>query len=98
MKNIFRFVFFLFFASINGQNAQSLEFVEDYTFKANSVFGIDTFGTKYYSDKNESFYKKNADTTISYANFQLGKISSANAFNPFKINLFYKDFNTSEIA
>lgn len=63
-------------------------------FDAEEVFGIDTFGTTYYSDKNHSFYKKNADTTISYANFQLGKITTANTFNPLKINLFYQDFNT----
>lgn len=94
MKNTFCFIIFLFFATIYGQNTKSLEFIEDYPFKANTVFGIDTFGTKYYSDENESFYKKNADTMISYANFQLGKITSANAFNPLKINLFYQDFNT----
>jgi len=32
--------------------------------------------------------------TIQYSNLQLGKITSANTFNPLKINLFYKYFNT----
>ena len=64
------------------------------SFEAEQIFGVDTFGTTYFSDKNNSFYKKAADTTISYANFQLGKITSANAFNPLKINLFYQEFNT----
>lgn len=77
-----------------GQEKIKLEFKETSSLKAQSIFGIDTFGTTYYTDENESFYKKAADTTISYANFQLGKITSANAFNPLKINLFYQDFNT----
>jgi hypothetical protein len=32
--------------------------------------------------------------TINYSNAQLGNITSVNAFNPLKINVFYKDFNT----
>ncbi|WP_179354204.1 hypothetical protein [Winogradskyella vidalii] len=62
--------------------------------EAKTVFGIDTFGTLYYTTENNSFHKKTKDTVISYANFQLGDITSANTFNPLKINLFYKDFNT----
>lgn len=33
----------------------------------------------------------------SYANVQLGNIASVNAFNPLKINVFYKDFNSVTI-
>ncbi|MDN3493900.1 hypothetical protein [Winogradskyella bathintestinalis] len=61
---------------------------------AKVIFGIDTFGTLYYSSENNSFHKKTQDTIITYANFQLGEITSANIFNPLKINLFYRDFNT----
>ena len=76
------------------QNNISLQIEDSLKISANKVFGIDTFETLYYSDNNQSFYKKTTDTTISYANFQLGKITSANTFNPLKINLFYRDFNT----
>ncbi|WP_299098879.1 hypothetical protein [uncultured Winogradskyella sp.] len=62
--------------------------------KAESIFGIDNYGTFYYSTENNTFNKKTKDTIISYSNFQLGEITSANTFNPLKINLFYKDFNT----
>ncbi|MDP5081840.1 MAG: hypothetical protein NWP87_04220 [Winogradskyella sp.] len=62
--------------------------------KVKNIFGVDTFGTFYYTTNNNSFHKKTIDTTITYANFQLGEISSANTFNPLKINLFYRDFNT----
>lgn len=79
------------------QEKIQLEFKETSDLKAETVFGIDTFGTTYYSKESQSFYKKTADTTISYANFQLGKITSANAFNPLKINLFYQEFNTAII-
>lgn len=62
--------------------------------KAEKIFNADTFGTLYYSTENNAFNKKTKDTTITYTNFQLGEITSANAFNPLKINLFYQDFNT----
>jgi hypothetical protein len=94
MKNTLYIIFCLIFSQCFTQKSVSIELLDETKFKANSIFGIDTFGTTYYSDKNESFYKKSADTTISYANFQLGKIASANTFNPLKINLFYRDFNT----
>ncbi|MBT8243626.1 MAG: hypothetical protein HKP48_11380 [Winogradskyella sp.] len=93
MKGIlYIIIFFAFFGF--SQNKIRLEFKNSLELKAETVFGIDTFGTIYYSDENHSFYKKASDTTISYANFQLGKITSANTFNPLKINLFYQDFNT----
>lgn len=62
--------------------------------KAETIFGADTFNTLYFSSANNAFNKKATDTIITYTNFQLGKIATANAFNPLKINLFYKDFNT----
>jgi len=65
-----------------------------YEVMAEEVWGIDKFETLYFSTEEQSFLKQSRDTTITYANFQLGKIASANTFNPLKINLFYKDFNT----
>jgi hypothetical protein len=62
--------------------------------KAKSIFGVDPYGTLYYTTDNNSFHKKTKDTTLVYANFQLGEITSANTFNSLKINLFYRDFNT----
>jgi hypothetical protein len=87
-----------FTSSIYAQELIEITFIDSTTLKADKVFGVDTFSTLYYSDKNNSFYKQTNDTTISYSNFQLGKITSANAFNPLKINLFYKDFNTVVIT
>jgi hypothetical protein len=87
-------LFLLLSVSAFCQENSEARLLDSIKFKAEQIFGVDNFGTFYYSDKNGSFYTKSADTTISYANFQLGKITSANAFNPLKINLFYQDFNT----
>ncbi|MFD1063033.1 hypothetical protein ACFQ1Q_07225 [Winogradskyella litorisediminis] len=94
MKQLIFSILSLVFSFALSQNKVSLKFQSETVIEADKVYGVDTFETLYFSDEIGSFYKKSADTTISYANFQLGKISSANAFNPLKINLFYKDFNT----
>jgi len=65
--------------------------------KADQLWGIDKFETLYISTENQTFLKISKDTTITYANFQLGKLYSVNTFNPLKINLFYRDFNTAII-
>ncbi|WP_179344174.1 hypothetical protein [Winogradskyella ursingii] len=62
--------------------------------KVATIFGIDNFETLYYTTEDNTFYKKTKDTTITYTNFQLGGVTTANIFNPLKINLFYQDFNT----
>ena len=62
--------------------------------KADIVSGVDTFGTIYYTTENNTFHKKTKDTTITYTNVQLSKITSVNGFNPLKLNVFYKDFNS----
>lgn len=88
------YFFLCFFTSIYAQAQIETVLIDSTHLKADKIFGIDTFFTLYYSDKNNSFFKRTQDTTISYSNFQLGKITTANAFNPLKINLFYRDFNT----
>ena len=39
--------------------------------------------------------KKTPKKTFSYSNIELGKLSMVNIQNPFKIILFYADFNTA---
>ena len=52
-----------------------------------------TVETLYYLDDN-AIYKQSKDgTNINFSNYQLGNVTSANTFNPLKINLFYQDFN-----
>ncbi|WP_353779615.1 hypothetical protein [Winogradskyella sp. 3972H.M.0a.05] len=63
-------------------------------FKVDQIVSIDNFNTLYYTSDNLSFNKKSDTQTVDYSNIQLGRITSADAFNTLKINLFYKDFNT----
>ena len=77
-----------------GQKQVSLALKDSSIVKVNQLFGIDNFGTFYFSTENNTFHKQSKDTTLTYTNFQLGEINSANIFNPLKINLFYQDFNT----
>jgi len=92
MKHPFLFVI-LFSASIFAQEFIETSFIEDQPLTVDTLVFIDNFETTY-TITNNVFHKTNALKTISYNNIQLGNITSANAFNPLKINLFYKDFNT----
>lgn len=64
--------------------------------QADTFVSVTNFNTTYYILDNVLF--KHSDETkgidIGYNNFQLGNITSANTFNPLKINVFYKNFNT----
>jgi len=96
MQKLF-YILFLFSFTCVAQQQIKASIADSTNLKAESIFGVDTFGTLYYSTENNTFHKKTKDTTIAYANFQLGKITSANTFSSLKINLFYKDFNTAVI-
>ncbi len=96
MQKLF-YILFLFGFTCVAQQQIKASIADSTNLKAESIFGVDTFGTLYYSTENNTFHKKTKDTTIAYANFQLGKITSANTFSSLKINLFYKDFNTAVI-
>ncbi|RKE91934.1 hypothetical protein [Ichthyenterobacterium magnum] len=85
----------LLFVSVTLFSQENIEttFIKKTELKAQSIVDIDNFGTIYYLNKN-TLYKKSDTKTLSYSNIQLNTITSANAFNPLKVNLFYKDFNT----
>ena len=93
MRKILYIIFLFSFAGVAQQQVK-VNLIDSTQLKAKTIFGVDNFGTLYYSTENNSFHKKVNDTTIVYSNFQLGEITSANTFNPLKINLFYQDFNT----
>ncbi len=93
MKKLLYILFFFGFTCIAQQQVRA-SLKDSIPLKAKSIFGVDTFGMLYYTTENNTFHKKAKDTTITYTNFQLAEITTANAFNSLKINLFYKDFNT----
>ena len=69
------------------------EFIEKTKLQANSIVGFDSFKSLIYIENNTLVVNRPSGT-LTYSNLQLGDMTSANAFNPLKINVFYKDFNT----
>lgn len=95
MKNSF-YLFFFLSSSLFSQIEYEVTSVETTNRDFQSIIDIDNFGIFYFLDNN-ILYKETSNKVINYSNVQLGEITSANAFNPLKISLFYKDFNTAII-
>ncbi|TYC12687.1 hypothetical protein ES677_08480 [Bizionia gelidisalsuginis] len=87
------YILFLLSATCFGQVTLSTSFVKKSKINADYLIGIDAFNALYYT-KNNVFIKNDGDKETTYSNIQLGNITSANTFNPLKINLFYQAFNT----
>lgn len=80
-------------SSIFSQEIIEPKFIKKTSLNAETLVSADNFKNQYYINNNV-FNKKSNTQTITYNNLQLGNLESANTFNPLKINLFYKDFNT----
>ncbi len=90
---LLRHIILLFSVSLFGQNLIETNFIQEIDLKADTFIGADNFGT-IYSIRDYTLYKTYKNKSLNYSNIQLGSISSANTFNPLKINVFYEDFNT----
>lgn len=86
-------ILFLSTISICAQEPIEATFIKIIDLKHEKIISFDNFGTPYFL-KNNTLYTKNTPNNLTYNNLQLGELSSVNTFNPLKINLFYKDFNT----
>ena len=89
------FVYFFFFISVSMASQETIDatLISKINLKTDNLVGIDNFGTFYYIN-NTTFTKNQNSKLTTYSNVQLGKLTSANAFNTLRINLFYKNFNT----
>ena len=92
MQLIKYIIFFLSF-SVLAQESISTTLIAKSKLDINTLVQIDNFGALYFI-KDNTFSIQNENPTLEYSNVQLGQITSANAFSPLKINIFYKDFNT----
>lgn len=92
MKPIFYLFLFISF-TVFSQETIETSFVKKSKIDVERIVSIDVFGSIFYLNNNV-FYKTNSKNTISYNNLQLGDLETVDAFNPLKINLFYKNFNT----
>lgn len=87
------FVFVSF--SMVSQEAIETVLIGKTELKVDKLISINSFDSTFYILDNVLFKKsKNSKIDMGYSNFQLGNITSVDAFNPLKINVFYKDFNT----
>ncbi len=95
MKNLIYLIAFLSH-SIYSQEFIETSFIKDTHLEADRFVSVSSFDATFYIFDNVLFKKeKNSKgIDVGYNNFQLGDITSVNTFNPLKINLFYKDFNT----
>jgi len=76
-----------------GQKSITASLIKTIDFNVDTFVGTDNFGTLY-SIKDNTLNKTQKNKTQNYSNLQLGSIFSVNPFNPLKINVFYKQFNT----
>jgi len=83
-------LFQLFF--VYAQEINTL-FIKGYSLKADKFIGVDDFDNTFYINNNILF-KNTSKDTYSYANTQLGEISSVDITNPLKVLVFFRDFNT----
>lgn len=83
------------FLSLNTYSQDSLnaKLITSKEFSTKSYIGTDNFNATYYQ-KNNTLYKVNNGSELNFSNIQLGEITEAHIFNPLKIVLFYKPFNT----
>jgi hypothetical protein len=85
---------FLFVSlSIWSQETIETKLIKKNKLNTETLVSVDNFETIYYINNNV-LHKKGSSKTTTYNNLQLGNIAKASAFNPLKINVFYKDFNT----
>ncbi len=88
------YLFLLLSYSICAQKAIETSIIKKTDFKTDRLTAVDHFGIIYFINNNVFNKKDPNQTIITYNNLQLGNITTANAFNPLKTNLFYKDFNS----
>ncbi|MEZ4803259.1 MAG: hypothetical protein R2797_10840 [Gelidibacter sp.] len=93
-----KFAFFFFCFSIFSFSQENIDarWIKTTEIELPTIVNIDNFGIIYLIDEH-TFHKIDKEKDMKYSNIQLGKITSADAFNSLKINLFYKNFNTAII-
>ena len=92
MKYI-KYIPIFFSVILFSQNDIEVQFVEKIKLQEDNLVKIDNFGNVYFIGEN-ALVKQTSDSEYIYNNRQLGQINVVDVFNPLKVNLFYRDFNT----
>ena len=91
MKRTLTLLLLLLNCSLNAQEL-SAGLVERFELQTGHFVGVDDLGNVYYVN-DDILFKKSANRLFSYSNVALGELHSVDIRNPFKIVLFYADFN-----
>lgn len=75
------------------QETLETQLIKSSLLQVDQLISVDNFGAVYYLENN-TLYKEFGQQKLNYSNFQLNQISDVNTFNPLKLALFYKQFNT----
>ncbi len=67
--------------------------VSETALDAEQFIGADELGNLFFME-NQVFYRKSGQRIFSFSNIDLGAITAVDVGNPFKILLFYRDFNS----
>ncbi len=86
------FFFFIFCMNISFSQEIKITFVNKTHLKADQFVGVDELENVFYIENNV-LYKKNDAEVLNYSNVNLGVLTNVSIHNPFKIVLFYKDYN-----
>ena len=92
LKIILFLVLFSFIQLSYSQNIRT-ESVKEYPLDADRFIGADVLNNIYFI-KNNTLFKKSNQGILVYSNVNYGRLYSVNIQDPFKIILFYKDFNS----
>ena len=95
MKKAFFLTLFLIHLSLASQEISTHLITKKELF-ADKFIGVDDFQNLYFT-KDNILYKKSSTKEFSYSNVNLGELTSVKIQNPFKIILFYADFNSTVI-
>jgi hypothetical protein len=92
-KTITLFIFLFTCCCFSQEQKIEATFISNEKLTADLILGSDSLGNVYFVS-NEILFKKNKTEVHQYKNIALGKISHVDFLNPFRIVLFYEDFNT----
>ncbi len=88
-----KYIILFFSISLSAQAPITSVLLSKTKLNIDALVHIDNFESQY-SIKNNALVVKKKSKTLNYSNLQLGNITSVNAFNPLKLNIFYKEFST----
>ena len=87
------YLLFLFSCWLFSQTPLTAKLIESTPFEWDSFAGVDQFESLYYL-KSKALFKENNQSSQSYSNLNKGEITAVSTFNPLKLALLFKDFNS----